>query len=202
MHLADLDAVMAVQAACYPASMQEPRAVVEARLLAAAASCAVACDGDGVCGYLFAYPSRLGAVTDLGAPFAPAPQPDTLYLHDLSVAPRAHGRGLARALVEHLLAAGRQAGLLHAALVSVQDSEAFWTGFGFRPAPTASANADADAGLASYPGAAVYMARALHPTPLQSPVTEGIPCPSKSPSSPPCTPALARKPRSKRACAS
>ncbi|MDN4039474.1 GNAT family N-acetyltransferase [Massilia sp. YIM B02443] len=158
MHLADLDAVMAVQAACYPPSMQEPRAVVRARLLAAASSCAVAFDGDGVCGYLFAYPSRLGAVTDLGAPFAPPPQPDTLYLHDLSVAPRAHGRGLARALVEHLLATGRAQGLRHAALVSVQDSERFWTGFGFRP----SRAAGADAGLATYPGAAVYMARALH----------------------------------------
>ena len=162
MHLADLDAVMAVQAACYPPSMQEPRAVVEARLLAAAASCAVACDGegDGVCAYLFAYPSRLGAVTDLGAPFAPAPQPDTLYLHDLSVAPRAHGRGLARALVEHLLAAGREQGLRHAALVSVQDSASFWAGFGFRPAPATGPGSGV--GLATYPGAAVYMARALH----------------------------------------
>jgi ribosomal protein S18 acetylase RimI-like enzyme len=167
MHIADLDAVMAVQAACYPPSMQEPRAVVEARLLAAADSCAVACDGDSdsVCAYLFAYLSRLGAVTDLGAPFAPAPQPDTLYLHDLSVAPRAHGRGLARALVEHLLAAGRKQGLHHAALVSVQDSEGFWAGFGFRPAPAARFDSRSsigiDVGLATYPGAAVYMARAL-----------------------------------------
>ena len=164
MHPADLDAVMAVQAACYPPSMQEPRAVLEARLLAASASCAVACDddgnSDGVCGYLFAYPSRLGAVTDLGAPFTLPPQPDTLYLHDLSVAPRAHGRGLARTLVEHLLAAGRAQGLLHAALVSVQGSERFWSGFGFRPAP--AANPGCGAGLATYPGAAVYMARALH----------------------------------------
>ena len=158
IHLDDLDAVLAVQAACYPPAMQEARAIVLARMQAAAATCAVGCDSDGVCGYLFAYPSGLGAVTDLGAPFVPPAEPDTLYLHDLSVAPRAHGRGLARALLEHLLVLGRARGLAHAALVSVQDSERFWSGFGFRPM---AVPAQSGAGLASYPGGAVYMARPL-----------------------------------------
>lgn len=168
MHPSDLDAVLAVQAACYPAPMQEARAVVDARLRAAAATCVVACDDDGVCAYLFAYPSRLGAVTGLDARFAPAPHPDTLYLHDLSVAPHALGRGLARALVEHCLAGGRAAGLHHAALVSVQDTARFWSGFGFHAA--APAASPGGAGLASYPVGALYMARPLHP-----PILESIP---------------------------
>jgi len=155
MQHGDLDAVMAVQAACYPAPMQEARAVLEARLHAAAATCVVGCDDAGICGYLFAYPSRLGAVTDLDAPFAPAADPDTLYLHDLSVAPRALGRGLARALVECSLTKGRAAGWHHAALVSVQDSARFWAGLGFRPVTPVSG------GLVTYPVGALYMVRPL-----------------------------------------
>jgi len=156
---ADLDAVLRVQAACYPPPMQEAAAVVKARLDAAAATCLAARDADGVCGYLFAYPSRLGLVTDLGAPFEIAPDADTLYLHDLAVDPRALGQGLARALVEHLLDLGRGQGwsrpLSHAALVSVQDSTRFWNGLGF------AARATNDPGLLTYPAGAVYMARPL-----------------------------------------
>lgn len=158
---ADLDAVLRVQAACYPAPMQEPAAVLHARLRAAGETCAVAsahraAGGDSaIGGYLFAYPSRLGRVTDLGAPFEVAPQADTLYLHDLAVGPDALGRGLARRLVGHVLSVGRARGLAHSALVSVQDSAGFWHGLGYRAAATA------DSGLLTYPPGALYMARAL-----------------------------------------
>ncbi|MCC2957465.1 GNAT family N-acetyltransferase [Massilia sp. IC2-477] len=165
MRAADLDAVLAVQAACYPPAMQEAAAVVLARVSAAGDTCIVAEDDRGVCAYLFAYPSTLGMVTPLGAEFAPAADADTLYLHDLAVAPRAHGRGLARRLVEHLLA--RAQGLSASALVSVQDTAGFWTTLGYRPANSACADA-----LASYPGEARYMVR-----PLTGP---GVPSPSCS----------------------
>lgn len=155
----DLPAMLAVQAQCYPPSMQEEGALLLARLQAAGDTCLVATDGDSVCAYLFAYLSVRGAVTDLGAPFAPAARPDTLYLHDLAVAPRAHGQGLARRLADHLLARGREHGLDWAALVSVQDTARFWAGLGFR---SASARPAAPGhGLASYPEGALYMERAL-----------------------------------------
>ena len=152
---ADLAAAQRVQAACYPPAMQEAASVLAARLAAAPATCLAACDAHGVCGYLFAYPSRLGRVTDLGAPFDLAREADTLYLHDLAVDPRALGRGLARALVEDMLERGRALSLAHAALVSVQDSTRFWDGFGFTEQPTR------DPGLQTYPAGAVYMARPL-----------------------------------------
>lgn len=155
----DLDAVLAVQAACYPPSMREAAAVVLGRMRAAAASCAVAEDEKGVCGYLFAYPSRLGRLTSLGADFRPAPDADTLYLHDLAVAPRAHGFKLGRKLVVHLLAQARAQGLTWSALVSVQDSAAFWAALGYAHAEPACAAGRA--ALASYPGAARHMLRAL-----------------------------------------
>lgn len=159
MRAHDLDAILAVQAACYPPSMREAAGVVLARMGVAADGCIVAEDEEGVCGYLFAYPSRLGKLTPLGADFRPAPDADTLYLHDLSIAPRAHGRGLARRLVGHLLAQARQRGLASSALVAVQDSAAFWTALGYEA--VASACPEARAALASYPGVARYMVRAL-----------------------------------------
>jgi predicted N-acetyltransferase YhbS len=153
MAAADLEAVLAVQAACYPPAMQEAADVVLARLRASPDTVLVARDAAGVCGYLFAYPSRLGKVTPLGGRFTVAAQPDTLYLHDVAVAPRAAGQGVARRLVAALLA--RAGGLRHSALVSVQDSRAFWERLGY-----AEATGDA-AALATYPAGALYMARAL-----------------------------------------
>jgi ribosomal protein S18 acetylase RimI-like enzyme len=110
-----------------------------------------------VCAYVFAYPSLPGRVTPLGAPFALPAAPDTLYLHDLAVAPQALGRGLARRLAAALLAPAAALGLRQAALVSVQDSRQFWEGLGYREAhgrPRCAA-------LATYPADAVYMTRAL-----------------------------------------
>lgn len=149
----DLPAVLAVQADCYPAPLQEPADVVLARLRAAPQTVLVAFDDAGVCGYLFAYPSLLGKVTPLGGVFVPAPAPDTLYLHDLAVARRALGQGVGRALVARMLAIGRGQGLAHSALVSVQDSLRFWEGCGYRE--TACAADD----LATYPDTTMYMVR-------------------------------------------
>ncbi|MFC0252165.1 GNAT family N-acetyltransferase [Massilia consociata] len=159
MRRADLEAILGLQAACYPPAMQEPAKVVRARMQAAGDTCAVAEDEAGLCAYLFAYPSRPGAVTPLGARFEVAPDADTLYLHDLAVAPRAHGRGLARALVGHLLELARTRGMSSSALVSVQDTAGFWQALGYRDA--AAACPAARAALATYPGLARYMTRAL-----------------------------------------
>jgi GNAT superfamily N-acetyltransferase len=151
----DLAGVLAVQAACYPPAMQEPADVVLARLAASPGTVLVARDDDGVCAYLFAYPSCLGKVTPLHGAFAVPAEPDTLYLHDLAVAPRAAGQGVARALVARLHDEAAARGLPHAALVSVQDSLAFWASLGYAPAA-----GDAFA-LATYPGAAQYMTKRL-----------------------------------------
>jgi predicted N-acetyltransferase YhbS len=150
---ADLAAVLDVQAACYPPALQEAADVVRARLRASPDTVLVARDARGVCAYLFAYPSRLGRVTPLGGAFALPAAPDTLYLHDLAVAPRAAGQGVARRLVADLLA--RAGGLRHSALVSVQDTRPFWASLGYAPAAGDAAT------LATYPPDAVYMTKRL-----------------------------------------
>ena len=151
----DLAGVLAVQTACYPPAMQEAADVVLARLAASPDTVLVARDGAGILAYLFAYPSRLGKVTPLGGAFAVPPGADTLYLHDLAVAPDAAGQGLARRLVAHLLHAAAQRGWAHSALVSVQDSRRFWESLGY-----ACAAGEREA-LATYPGGALYMTRTL-----------------------------------------
>jgi ribosomal protein S18 acetylase RimI-like enzyme len=159
---ADLDAVLRVQAACYPPAMQEARDVVRARIEAAGSTSIVAVHQDGaasdcVIGYVFAYRSRLGVVTPLGAGFEVDPVGDTLYLHDLAVAPAAAGGGLARRLAARLLAQARESQSAWCALVSVQDSRGFWERLGYRAA--GCDGDDARAALATYPVPALYMVR-------------------------------------------
>jgi GNAT superfamily N-acetyltransferase len=157
----DLDAVLAVQAACYPPSMQEPADVVLARLRAAPATTLVLSDAAGICAYVFAYPSMLGQITPLHAGFTTAPGADTLYVHDLAVHPRAHGRGLGRRLARSLFDTGRGQGLRHGALVAVLDARPFWESLGFAIATAFGRAGQGGEALASYPGEAVYMSRLL-----------------------------------------
>ena len=159
MRRADIDAIMLIQAECYPLAMQESRDIVVSRLQSAPATSLVACAHDDVCAYLFAYPSLHGAVTALGSGFAIPERPDTIYIHDLSVSRRALGRGAARALVRQLLAAAQQDGLVWSGLVSVQDSARFWGALGYKA--SAPGCPVSRAHLATYPGEAVYMSRHL-----------------------------------------
>ncbi len=160
---ADLSGLLAVQRACYGDGFIEG-ADVFARRLASPANCSlvlVAPDGR-VGAYLAAYRSVLGKVTPLHGGFDDSvAAPDTLYLHDLAVAPPHAGQGLAQALLAPLWRDAAARGLRHAALVSVQDSQAWWQRQGF--APQALADAAQRAQLAGYGEGAVYMVRALAP---------------------------------------
>lgn len=161
MHESDLDAVLSVQAECYPETMRESANVIVERLRAAASTCVVAVDRTGICGYLFAYPSVRGAVTVLGGSFILPARPDTLYLHDLAVARRALGNGLAGSLVAHLTRQAQSQGLSWSALASVQETAGFWERLGY--CICAPECPEAQRGLASYPGVAQYMIKALTP---------------------------------------
>lgn len=160
MREGDIDAVLQIQRHCYPEDLLEGEVVIRARLASHPEFAWVAEDAEGVCAYLFAYPSRVGKVTPLDGAFPQAEAADCLYLHDLAVHPRATGRGLGPALVRHKLALGRARQLRYSALVSVQDSEGFWARLGF--AAREALEAEQREHLASYPVAATYMTRPLH----------------------------------------
>jgi len=162
MRPGDLDAVLAVQRACYGAGFVEGADVVARRLAAAPGTAWVAQRQGRVRAYLSACPSQAGRPTALHGDFEPAgAAADTLYLHDLAVHPEAHGAGLGPRLVRHALAVAAQRGWPHAALVAVQGSVGFWQRFGFRV--HALADPQAQARLAGYPGEAHYMLRRASP---------------------------------------
>jgi len=160
MRARDIPAVMAIQDESYAAEVLEDEALIRARLAACPQLAWVAEDDQGACAYLLAYHSRVGTVTPLDGEFQPHAEADCLYLHDLAVARRASGRGIGPALVRKNLEQARTQQLRYSALVSVQESEAFWSRLGY------AAHDELDApqvdNLASYQIPAVYMVRALH----------------------------------------
>lgn len=151
---ADLPAVLSIQRACYPSSMNEAETTIRARLACAPRFAWVALRDEVAAAYLMTYPSKMGKVTPLGGAFDIPNDPDCLYFHDLAVCPTAGGHGLGAALVRHALAASRWPA---AALVCVQDARRFWMQQGF--ADIATLEAQQAAHLASYPGNACYMLR-------------------------------------------
>lgn len=159
MRPADLASVWHLQSHCYPREFWEEPALLAERL-ARCPDTAWVVDGEfGICAYLVSYPTQLGALAALSAPFEPDPDPNCLYLHDLSVGAEHQGQGFARQLLEQALIHARQQRLDHSALVSVQDSGRFWQALGFQPQPLSGTQRTR--ALASYPGNAVYMSRPL-----------------------------------------
>ena len=155
----DLGDLLAVQRVCYGPRFVES-AEVFARRLASPANCSLVLEQGGrVCAYLAAYCSVLGKVTPLHGDFDAAAPVDTLYLHDMAVLPHCAGQGVAQALLQAVWAQAAAQGLRHSALVSVQDSQAFWARRGY--APHLLADAVQRERLASYGDGAAYMARAL-----------------------------------------
>lgn len=156
---ADLDAVMRVQAACYPRELNEERGLFARRLTAAPETAWLAESAGTACAYLFGYPSRPGRITPLGGDFAPSRSATALYLHDLAVAPAVAGQGLGGRLVATAVATAQRLGLVQASLVAVRDAEKFWQAQGFQRA--GELTAEQQALLAGYGPAAVYMQRPL-----------------------------------------
>ena len=158
--LADLPGLLEVQRACYGEGYVES-AEVFARRLASPANCSLVLrDAAGeVAAYLAAYHSALHKVTPLHGDFEAAPQPDTLYLHDMAVHPRHAGQGLAPVLLAQLLASAAQARRRPTALVGVEG------GHRVRPRPGFTGADLPDAlqlqRLRSYGDDAVYMVRLL-----------------------------------------
>ncbi|NYT41383.1 GNAT family N-acetyltransferase [Sphingomonas sp. R-74633] len=153
MREGDLDGVVAVAAIAFP-DHPEGRACFAERLALAPDSCFVLAGERGVAGYLIAYPWPLEAIPPLDTLLGGLPEArDAWYLHDLALLPEARGGGNARAGLA-LLFDRVDAPI---ALVSVNDSAAFWQAQGFesRESPALKAK------LSSYGPDARYMVRSV-----------------------------------------
>ena len=131
---ADIDAVHAVSRIVHP-TLPETRSVFANRLDLYSRGMRVL-DVDGaVSGYCVAHPWRRDVPLPLDSLIEQLPDaPDTYYVHDLALLPRARGQGFARPVIEHIRAEALNEGLPEISLIAVGGSAPFWERFGFREA--------------------------------------------------------------------
>ena len=150
--LADLPAALALQAAGYPEALWDGEDAFASRMTVAPDWC-WAFERDGSLeGYLLSHPWTTMS----------PPTPDTVldraegdvwYIHDLSTAQAARGRGVGRALLAACEAAHPQ--VRRSELVAVDGAEPYWRRLGWRPAMAGPIAAK----VAKYGPAAGYMVR-------------------------------------------
>ncbi|MFJ3881020.1 GNAT family N-acetyltransferase [Streptomyces sp. NPDC090077] len=133
----DIDAVAALEREAYAAhGLTEGPAALRARSEASPSTCFAVEGGGTLAGYLLALPYPPDRSPDLGhTGQRVAHHSGNLHLHDLVIAPRHRGRGLARALLQRLGEAARARQHDRISLVAVAGSRAFWTTRNFRPHP-------------------------------------------------------------------
>jgi ribosomal protein S18 acetylase RimI-like enzyme len=133
---ADLPSIVQIQAACYAPSLIESPAALAAKLARSPATCWVAEESSQTKGYLLTFPYHCGQIPTLNQDSPTiAAEPDCLYLHDLAVHPSARGLGMGSALVQQGFAIATERNLETLCLVAVQGAAAYWTTWGFQPAP-------------------------------------------------------------------
>ncbi|MER5603734.1 GNAT family N-acetyltransferase [Streptomyces sp. NPDC002265] len=170
----DWDEVVALEERAYATSgLSEGREALRSRHRASPSTCFVLEHAGGFGGYLLALPYPLFRCPDLSLAEEDAAQGNggsNLHTHDLAIAERARGRGLARRMQRHLEETGRAARYRTLSLVAVRGSETLWSRLGYRARP--------EIGLpASYGAEAVYMAKPLElaatdPAPTSRPRAE------------------------------
>ncbi|SPA51253.1 GNAT family N-acetyltransferase [Cupriavidus taiwanensis] len=168
MVLADLPAVLAVQASCYTEVLLESETALASRLALSPATCWVAHDPaqrSSLAAYLFthAWPEDslppLDGVLDDGWRRHTATSL-TWFVHDMAVAPAGRGAGLAPRLYAAAQAAAHAAGLRRSRLIAVQSAAPWWRRLGYAPVPAQTAARHAGK-LAAYGASAVLMERTL-----------------------------------------
>lgn len=158
MTLEDLEGVLALADVAFPDHFEEP-VRFEERLRLSPSTCftLIASHGD-IEGYLIAYPWTHGSAPPLNGPIGEIPEnADVLYIHDLALLPVARGKGVTRAILDHLVEAVPLAGWRGLALVAVNQSVPFWERNGFEVIEVPSMGAK----LASYGDDARYMVRGI-----------------------------------------
>ena len=156
LSLADVEQLMQVQRLCYSDDLVESASLMTSRLTAFPDTCWGYFVERQMAGYLLAYPSIIGRISALSAPFPDYNNCDCLYLHDMAISSEFRGRSLASALLDFAKQQAKHQGLSVLALVAVQGAEIFWLKHGFQIEP--DVDKQQQAVLDSYlPETAYYM---------------------------------------------
>ncbi|MGW0563123.1 GNAT family N-acetyltransferase [Streptomyces sp. NPDC003016] len=151
----DWDGIVALEASIYIESeLSEEREALESRAHASPDTCFVLDFEQQIVGYSLALPYPTFQYPDLTRAEETTFHSRNLHLHDLAVAEKFRGRGLAKRLVRHLTATARSKMYERMSLISVGGSDAFWSANGF--------DAHREVSLPkSYGTNAVYMSKAV-----------------------------------------
>ncbi|MDT0614123.1 GNAT family N-acetyltransferase [Streptomyces lancefieldiae] len=157
----DWDDVVALEALAYAASgLSEGREALRSRHRVSPSTCFVLEHAGAFGGYLLALPYPLFRCPDLSLSEESAARPGdregNLHIHDLVIAERVRGRGMAPRMQRHLEEVGRRARHRSLSLVAVHGSRPLWARLGYRTRPEVALPA-------SYGAEAVYMTKSLEP---------------------------------------
>ncbi|MGL4475901.1 MAG: GNAT family N-acetyltransferase [Shewanella sp.] len=132
IELQDWPEIMAIQDICYHAIAPEPLAVMQSKWQVAPSTCLVLCDDEQVIGYCLAHPWRQHQPPALNQALKqPMNDADTLYLHDMALAPAARGKSGAQRMLTHLKQAALELNLTSLSLIAVQGAHSYWQAAGF-----------------------------------------------------------------------
>jgi GNAT superfamily N-acetyltransferase len=129
----DIPAVLEVQVQCYIPELNERGDTFLKKLRLFPKGCMGYWQDSLLGAYVFSHPWKTGEIVplDFGLNSLPA-DADCLYIHDLAVSPRLRGKGVGNQLVQQLFKIADSLGIKDFTLVAVQDSEPFWSKYGFR----------------------------------------------------------------------
>jgi ribosomal protein S18 acetylase RimI-like enzyme len=132
MTITDLPAVCKIQQHCYHSSFWERSDVFAEKIALFPSGCFVAFI-DGLCGgYVFSHPWFQNHSVPLDSPIDSLPlASDYYYLHDCAVDPQARSRGIGEKLIKEVIKTAGNFGARNLQLVSVQQSQNYWSRFGF-----------------------------------------------------------------------
>ncbi len=155
--LADLPALAVIADAAHPL-LPERLEVFAEKLRLFPAGCRKLMDDGRMAGYGIAHPWRRGDPPRLDTFLQALPaRPDTLFIHDIAIAPHARGQGAAAAFLADAADTASAAGLPSLTLVAAYGTARLWRRFGFDDV----ADPALAAKLAPYGAEAVYLLRWL-----------------------------------------
>jgi GNAT superfamily N-acetyltransferase len=131
MQGSDLAAVSHLAASIHPAYPEDAE-MFDEKLRLFPYGCLSLQDGADIVGYCFSHPWTRGLPPALNELLGELPaMPDTYFIHDVAIDPRARGQGVTSTLLSVLVTVTRLCGLSHMTLIAVNNSEGFWRRAGF-----------------------------------------------------------------------
>ncbi|MGJ8689075.1 MAG: GNAT family N-acetyltransferase [Gammaproteobacteria bacterium] len=137
---------MTVQADAYDSIIPESLATLRSKWAHSPRTCFAFEDSQEITAYLLAHAWDSLEPPKLYKPLPTSTGGNILFLHDLAIMKKHAGKGIGKKMVEHLLTQALASDFTKIVLVSVQQSSAFWSKFGFTSQEQSLSNENYGAG--------------------------------------------------------